>query len=407
MPFKIIRNDITRVACDAIVNAANAALRPGGGVDGAIHRAAGPGLYEECRKLDGCPTGEARLTGGYDLPAKYVIHTAGPVWQGGGFGEEALLRSCYRSALAIAKEHGFESVAFPLISAGVYRYPKDRALKIAVEEISSFLCENEMLVILVIYDRSSFDIGSELFDSIASFIDNSDSAAAGNGHRASYALHSRPVLYAAQQITDLPAAESEKRAATARKEKRAARLSAKKKRAETAAREDAEYFLPPRDALPRPAAEPAPEIAESPAYGAASAGAAANAVFCANAAEGSLEEALSRIGETFSEMLLRKIDEKGMTDVECYKKANIDRKLFSKIRGDRLYRPSRQTAIAFAVALELSPEETGDLLMKAGYALSESSRSDIIVRYFISRGNYNIHEINEALFAFDQALLGA
>ena len=353
MPFKIIRNDITCVACDAIVNAANAALRPGGGVDGAIHRAAGPGLYEECRKLDGCPTGEARLTGGYNLPAKYVIHTAGPVWQGGGFGEEALLRSCYRSALAIAKEHGFESVAFPLISAGVYRYPKDQALRIAVEEISSFLCENEMLVILVIYDRASFDIGSELFESIAAVIDSGDRAAA---------------------------------------------------------REDCEHTEPLYDAFPSPAAEPVPAIGKTPRRGAtaaAYAGEAANGAFCTGAAKGSLEEALSRIGETFSEMLLRKIDEKGMTDVECYKKANIDRKLFSKIRGDRLYRPSRQTAIAFAVALELSPEETGELLMKAGFALSESSRSDIIVMYFISRGNYNIHEINEALFAFDQALLGA
>ena len=401
MPFKIIRNDITCVACDAIVNAANAALRPGGGVDGAIHRAAGPGLYEECRKLDGCPTGEARLTGGYNLPAKYVIHTAGPVWQGGGFGEEALLRSCYRSALAIAKEHGFESVAFPLISAGVYRYPKDQALRIAVEEISSFLCENEMLVILVIFDRSSFDIGSGLFDSIAAVINSNDSACA---------RPLRELRSAAQPLPDLPAAGRAKRAVTVKKERRGLRGAARNKQAETAAREDCEHTEPLYDAFPSPAAEPVPAIGKTPRRGAtaaAYAGEAANGAFCNGAAKGSLEEALSRIGETFSEMLLRKIDEKGMTDVECYKKANIDRKLFSKIRGDRLYRPSRQTAIAFAVALELSPEETGELLMMAGFALSESSRSDIIVMYFISRGNYNIHEINEALFAFDQALLGA
>jgi O-acetyl-ADP-ribose deacetylase (regulator of RNase III) len=401
MPFKIIRNDITCVACDAIVNAANAALRPGGGVDGAIHRAAGPGLYEECRKLDGCPTGEARLTGGYNLPAKYVIHTAGPVWQGGGFGEEALLRSCYRSALAIAKEHGFESVAFPLISAGVYRYPKDQALRIAVEEISSFLCENEMLVILVIFDRSSFDIGSGLFDSIAAVINSNDSACA---------RPLRELRSAAQPLPDLPAAGRAKRAVTVKKERRGLRGAARNKQAETAAREDCEHTEPLYDDFPSPAAEPVPAIGKTPRRGAtaaAYAGEAANGAFCTGAAKGSLEEALSRIGETFSEMLLRKIDEKGMTDVECYKKANIDRKLFSKIRGDRLYRPSRQTAIAFAVALELSPEETGELLMKAGFALSESSRSDIIVMYFISRGNYNIHEINEALFAFDQALLGA
>ncbi|MBO4321476.1 MAG: macro domain-containing protein [Clostridia bacterium] len=378
MPLRIVENDITKISCDAIVNAANSALRPGGGVDGAIHRAAGPGLYEECRKLDGCPTGEARLTGGYRLPAKYVIHTAGPVWQGGGFGEEALLRSCYRSALAIAKDLAIESIAFPLISAGVYRYPKAEALRIAVEEIASFDRENDILVFLVIYDRSSFDIGSELSDSIAAFIESN--------YRSADAGLFCPEMSSAPQINGMPA---EERAENGRREKRALRGTAKKRNAETAASEDYEYVKPLKDAFPSPAGNFA--AASFPEY----------------AAETSLEAALAQIDESFSEMLLRKIDEKQMTDVECYKKANIDRKLFSKIRGDRLYRPSKPTAIAFAVALELPLPEAKEMLMKAGYALSRSSRFDIIIEYFISKGNYDINEINEALFAFDQVLLGA
>ena len=379
MPLRIVENDITKISCDAIVNAANSALRPGGGVDGAIHRAAGPGLYEECRKLDGCPTGEARLTGGYDLPGKYVIHTAGPVWQGGGFGEEALLRSCYRSALAIAKDLSLESIAFPLISAGVYRYPKAEALRIAVEEIASFERENDILVFLVIYDRSSFDIGSELFDSLASFIDSN--------YRPEAPLASRPALPADQPLPDIPGAE---RAEKRKKEKPAPRGTAKKESAGKTA-----YATPSCGKTDILSETISPFRSDNPPSAQA------------RNAEGSLEAALAQIDESFSEMLLRKIDEKQMTDVECYKKANIDRKLFSKIRGDRLYRPSKPTAIAFAVALELPLPEAKEMLMKAGYALSRSSRFDIIIEYFISKGNYDINEINEALFAFDQVLLGA
>lgn len=338
MPLKIVRNDITKMEVDAIVNAANESLLGGGGVDGAIHRAAGAGLLRECRGLGGCDTGKAKITGGYNLPARYVIHTVGPIYEDGKQGERELLESCYRESLALASEHGCESVAFPLISTGVYGYPKDEALRVAVSTIGDFLLKNEMTVYIVVFDKASFVISRRLFEDISQYVDDS---------------------YAAEH-TDL------------RMERRRACIS-------------------------RSLSESIP----SSLLGAD--------LSCSKymEAECTLDEKLRDIDESFSEMLLRKIDEKGMTDAECYKKANIDRKLFSKIRSDVHYRPSKPTALAFAISLELSLSETEDMLRKAGFALSHSNKFDIIIEYFISRGNYNIYEINEALFAFDQSLLGA
>ena len=331
MPIEIVRNDITKMSVDAIVNAANESLLGGGGVDGAIHYAAGPKLLAECKTLGGCKTGKAKITGGYNLPAKYVIHTVGPIYDDGKHGERALLESCYRESLALAKEHKCETVAFPLISSGVYGYPKDQALKVAIDAISDFLLENEMKVYIVIFDKAAYKISEKLFSDIAEYIDDNY----------------------VDEHTDYR-------------------------------RESMRLNMPMQSIM-------AADMCECKAM----------------ATDDDLDEILGRIDESFSQMLLRKIDEKGMTDTECYKKANIDRKLFSKIRSDVHYKPSKPTAIAFAISLELSLEETEDMLKKAGFALSHSNKFDIIIEYFISKGNYNIFEINEALFAFDQSLLGA
>ena len=333
---------------DAIVNAANNSLLGGGGVDGAIHRAAGPELLAECRTLGGCVTGDAKITKGYNLPAKYVIHTVGPIWEGGGYNSKELLTSCYRKSLELAKKAGCESVAFPLISAGAYGYPKDQALRVAIDAITAFLSRNDMLVYIVIFDKESFKISEKLVSDIRQFIDDNyvDEHSDTEREIRRRIAKSKGMIFS-QEICDC----------------------------EDMSIDRCQY--PPM-----------------------------SATVASTKPSRSLEQYLARLDESFSEMLLRKIDESGMTEVQCYKKANIDRKLFSKIKNDKLYKPSKPTAIAFAIALELSLAETKEMLEKAGFSLSHSSKFDIIIEYFIRKGNYNIFDINEALYEFDQPLLG-
>lgn len=340
MPLEIIRNDITKVQVDAIVNAANSSLLGGGGVDGAIHKAAGPELLEECRTLGGCPTGQAKITKGYKLPAKYVIHTVGPVWHGGSQGEEQLLRDCYRNSLDLAKEYGLESIAFPLISAGAYGYPKDRAMQVAISVIGEFLMSHEMMVYLVVFDQSAVVLSEKLFASINQYIDD------------------RYV---------------EEHAIYRNRRFREGELELNSEFVEEPVK-SFDRFAEPNEAYP--------------------------------VAGRSLEDLVNHLDETFSQMLIRLIGEKGMTDPVVYKKANLDRKLFSRIRNNIHYRPSKPTVLAFAIALQLNLDETRDLLARAGFALSHSSKLDIIVEYFIEAELYNIFEINEVLYAYDQNTLG-
>ena len=329
MPLEIVRNDVTRMEVDAIVNAANETLLGGGGVDGAIHRAAGPELLAECRTLGGCPTGEARITRGYRLPCRYVIHTVGPIWRGGRHGEEQLLTACYRNSLALAKQHECQSVAFPLISSGVYGYPKEQALKVATDAIRDFLMENDMLVYIVLFDRDSFHASGRLYARVAEYIDDTYVDA-----HADSALERSRRMHQVEFLEECRSLE-------------------------------------------------APCIADA------------------------LEGALRTLDESFSQMVLRKIDEAGIKDSVCYKRANLDRKLFSKLRNNVNYQPSKPTAVALAVALELDLDETAELLRKAGLALSHSCKFDVIIEYCILNGIYDVNTINETLFDFHQPLLGA
>lgn len=357
MPFEIVRHDITQMEVDAIVNAANNRLAEGGGVCGAIHRAAGPELAKECEALGGCATGDAKITRGYRLKCRYVIHAVGPVWQGGDHGEKELLTSCYQRSLALAAAHGLNSIAFPLISAGIYGYPKEQALRVAMDAIRDFLMssDSDLLVYLVVFDPDSFRISGKLYRGIAEYIDDHYAHAHTDASRRLLGWEDMSAEAAASMPDHMPRASNPSAAPKASR-----RLLAPVWRKTQAA----------------------PSTARS------------------------LEDALEMIDESFSEMVLRLIDEKGMTDPECYKKANLDRKLFSKLRTDKGYKPRKQTALALAIALELSLSETKELLMKAGFALSHSDKADIIVEYFIRQRQYDIFEINAALYSFDQVPLG-
>ena len=356
MPFELIRNDITKMNTDAIVNAANRSLLGGGGVDGAIHRAAGPELLEECRTLGGCETGEAKITKGYRLPARYVIHTVGPVWHGGQCGEKELLSACYRNSLELAVRNGCESIAFPMISAGAYGYPADKAMAAAVETITGFLMDHDLMVYLVVFGHDSLMTGKKLFSDIQEYIDD---------------------VYAEQRLRNKRNRIREER--WQQDEKAALGL-------------DLQYDASVIDDL----------ICSAPIE----AGAAREEAPAPQAAP-NWERILKNTDKGFSETLLDLIDKRKMTDVQCYKKANVDRKLFSKIRSNPEYKPSKSTVLAFAVALELSLPEAEDLLNKAGFSLTRSSKSDIILEYCLSHGIYNVFEINEVLFSYDLPLLGS
>ena len=389
MPFQMIRNDITRMQVDAIVNAANRTLLGGGGVDGAIHAAAGPRLLEECRTLGGCETGEAKITGGYNLPAKYVIHTVGPIWDGGQYGEKELLQSCYRSALNLAKEYGCESIAFPLISAGVYGYPKADAMAVAVGEITDFLRDNEMMVYLVVFGRSEYLAGKQLFRDVQEFIDD---------------------VYAEEHIDFR--IEQSREAAWRRSEREALDLE---RELSAGHRPPAFHGMPEAmpDAAPEPKKKEKPEGGlfrrrrKEPKAGIQSGAWAPLAEETMEDSAPDWQRILRQTDEGFSPALMRLIDEKKMTDTECYKRANVDRKLFSKIRSNPDYRPSKPTVFAFAVALRLDMDETDELLRRAGFARTRSSRMDLVMEYFISHRIYNIYDINEVLFQYDLPLLGS
>lgn len=344
MPLQIIRQDITKMCVDAIVNTTNEKMIGYSGVDLAVHTAAGDGLDRLCETLPPLGLGTVRVTPAFDLDARYIIHTSGPVWQGGLQGEDILLKSCYLEALKAAVEKGCESVAFPLISSGAYGYPKDQVLKFAIQVITEFLLDHELTVYLCVYDRSSYEFSRVLFEDIKDFLDE-DEAELG-GHCPQYLL-----------------------------------------------RRSSE---PHYDDVCCSACMPMVEAAAEPKESRRS-----------SVGDKNLEEYMKSMDKSFAFKLFDLIDESGMTDVQCYKKANVDKKTFSKIKcNPETYKPSKQTAVAFAIALRLDLDETQDLLASAGLTLSRSFTFDKIIRYFIQKEIYDIYAINEALFEFDQMLLG-
>ena len=333
MPLQIIRQDITKMHVDAIVNTTNEEMVGYSGVDLAVHTLAGAELDEECARLAPLGLGEAKITGGYGLPCKYVIHTSGPIWRGGREGESLTLRSCYTESLKLALEHGCRSVAFPLISSGVYQYPKDEVLRFAVQIITEFLFEHEMTVYLCVFDKTSYTFSKRLFSDIRAFIDDGYVESHDEDFYCSYSLPEDSCAPRMRMQTDCI------------------------------------VFPNTKELL-------------------------------------SLADYIKDMDKSFREMLFDLIDKQGMTDVECYKKANVDKRTFSKIKSNPDYRPSKQTVIAFAISLRLDMEQTQALLATVGFTLSGSNLFDKIIQYFIYTGNYDIFEINQALFEFDQTLLG-
>ena len=327
MPFTIVRNDITNMAADAIVNTANPRPVIGQGTDSCIHEKAGPQLLVARQKIGAIQVGCSAITKAYNLQAKYVIHTVGPVWLDGNHNEEALLRSCYDNALKLAVEHRCKSIAFPLISSGNYGFPKDKALQIAISAFSAFLPEHEIDIFLVVFDRETYRLSEKLFVGIQSYIDEHY---VDQHETASY---SRRIRLREKHTCDA--------------------------------------------AIPLPCAPT------------------------------SLQDMLKKEDAGFTETLLQLIDRSGHKDSYVYKRANLSKQHFSKIRNDLQYKPKKTTAVALAIALELDLEKTNDLIGRAGYTLSFSNKFDLIIRYFIEKKQYDINEINIALYEFDQPLLGA
>lgn len=397
--LQIIRNNIINAEADAIVNTANPEVGVGRGVDQAIYEAAGWDRLLEARKEIGeMSPGEAAWTPAFDLHARYIIHTVGPAWRGGSFGERETVAECYRRSLELAAELGCESVAFPLIATGTYGFPKDEALRIAIEEISRFLLANEMEVLLVVYDKESFEVSGKLFSDIKSFIGDNEAA-----YEAEPGIGRRGI--------DQPR-ESRRRSTLIDRFRGAGRLFSRAKEEDEEIEDlteervsdgvfDIRYGAGPGDisAIEEDytCSFPAEELEEALASYAP-----------AFPTEGqSLDERLKHLDKTFQQYLFMLIDRRGLTDPEVYKRANIDRKHFSKIRSNIDYTPGKKTALALAIALELSLDETKDLLARAGLALSPSMISDRIIEYCIETANYDIYEINCILFKYDQPTLGA
>ncbi len=375
MAFKIVRNDITKISADAIVNTANPEPVYMAGTDSAVYNAAGADrLLEERKKIGNIEPGSVAVTPAFDLNAKYIFHTVGPVWTGGDDNEKETVKRCYQNCLEKAAELQLESIAFPLISTGVYGFQKADALLIATSVFSGFLADHEMDITLVVFDSESFMISDKIFAGVDRFIDEK------------YVEEKTDEEYfgiVAEESAEPPlnnrlAAMPDDDAAKERR-LRGWCLSHERRGLQDSGRSSGKMAA----AMPE-------YLAES-----------------SRVPQRSLDDVVKNVSETWSQSLLRLITEKGYTDTEVYKRANVDRKLFSKIRSNRDYQPKKNTAVAFALALRLNLDETRDFLRRAGYAFSPSSKFDLIIEYSIDHGVYDLMLINGALFEHDQPQLGA
>lgn len=399
MPFTIERNDLASVSADAIVVAANEDLQITGGVGEAVAKAAGfTNVQEACNAIGHCPTGSAVATPAFDLPAKVIIHAVGPIWQGGSQNEVALLRDAYDAALSCAAENNAHSIALPLLSAGIYGFPADISLSVAQNAIHDYLDSHDTEIRLVLFDRTALQAGLSSYDRIAEYIDDvyvdKQLDARKKAHRTETLsdafLTAAGTAYGA--LSAPPSAVSPTAASPS-----AAILSSlfsSRKDTEKETSEDLEG-ADTQDSVEAVYEGPLTEnynYEESLAREMPS-------------KSSSLSDLLDSLDASFSTTLLALIDTKGMTDAQVYKRANMSRQLFSKIRSDAFYKPTKKTVLALAIALELDLSTTEDLLRRAGFALSHSNKADIIVEYFIKNNQFDIFEINATLYAFDQPIL--
>ena len=350
MPFSIVRNDITKMETDAIVNTANPEPLYGSGIDKAIYEAAGPyNLLKKRQEIGKVEPGNSFITEGFNLHAKYIIHTVGTKWRGGEEGEEETIRKCYKGIFKLAKENGIESLSIPLLATGNNGFPKKLALKIAISEIEEFLMTSDIVLYLVVFDDESYSVSNEFYKDIDSYINEN---------------------YIEEKVNS----EYAENGSEKNNSKSSSGSSSKDKKTKLKKENNFEQDKESKHIQNK---------------------------------ERKLEDVIGNLDKTFMEMVFSFADFKEISDVEVQRRANIDRKAFSKLKCGTTKRPSKSTAFALAIALKLNLDQTVDLLARAGYAFSPCDKQDIIVKYFIEKEIYDIYEINFALFEHGQQELGA
>ncbi len=368
MPFKIVRNDITQMNTEAIVNTANNHATVGTGCDYAVYMAAGYNELLKYRetKIGFVPEGEAFITPGFKLQAKYIIHAVSPLYMGGEQGEEGKLRSCYRKSLQIAKEHNIRSISFPLISTGGFGYPKEEGMRIAVDEINAFLLENEMQIYLVVFDTKATMLGEKIYPDLEAYIDHN------------YVRDKREEEYGDAYFGSVRPTDPDYATYLSN-----AQLIERRTR-RNAGKADFATCALPTIAMPIAQASTADmDECEEASY-----------FDFEEQHESKLEERMKHISDTFSQYLMYLIQDKKMENAEVYKRAIVDKKIFSKIKNNVDYHPQKLTALCLCVGAKLNLDESKDLLARAGYALSPCDKTDIIFSYFIENEIYDMIELD-------------